>query len=51
LPREVYSAHWIEDTNFREAVAQFVEHEARDVDHEIQGLMQYSPYRNAGENT
>ena len=46
LPREVYSAHWIKDPNFRSAVADFVKHEARDVDYEIQGLMGYSPYRN-----
>jgi len=45
LPREVYSAHWIEDAKFRAAVADFVKHEARDVDYEIQGLMGYSPYR------
>ena len=50
LPREVYSAHWIEDTNFRDAVAEFVKHEARDVDYEIKGLMGYSPYRQTGED-
>ncbi len=47
LPREVYSAHWIEDPNFREAVERFVEQERRDVDYEINGLMEYSPYRKA----
>ncbi len=45
LPREVYSAHWIEDSNFREAVERFVEQERREVDYEIKGLMEYSPYR------
>ena len=45
LPREIYSAHWIEDTNFRDAVERFVDQERRDVDYEIQGLMHYSPYR------
>ena len=45
LPREVYSAHWIEDPNFREAVERFVDQERRDVDYEIKGLMEYSPYR------
>lgn len=46
LPREVYSAHWIEDPQFRDAVDRFVEQERQEVDHEIAGLMDYSPYRN-----
>ena len=45
LPREVYSAHWIEDPNFRSSVSQFIDQERRDVDYEINGLMDYSPYR------
>jgi len=45
LPREVYSAHWIEDPNFRSAVSRFIDQERRDVDYEINGLMDYSPYR------
>ena len=47
LPRNVYSAHYIEDANFRDAVERFVEQEARDVDYEIEQLMGYSPYRNS----
>ena len=45
LPREVYSAHWIADPKFREAVEQFIIQERREVDYEINGLMDYSPYR------
>jgi predicted N-acyltransferase len=45
LPREVYSAHWIADPKFREAVEQFIKQERREVDYEINGLMEYSPYR------
>jgi predicted N-acyltransferase len=45
LPRNVYSAHWIEDANFRDAVANFVTQEARGIDYEIEELMSYSPYR------
>ena len=45
LPREVYSAHWIEDPNFREAVKIFLDQERREVEYEIEGLMKYSPYR------
>jgi uncharacterized protein len=49
LPRETYSAHWIADSNFREAVARFLVSERRQVDHEIDALMEYSPYRKVGE--
>ena len=45
LPRTVYSAHWIEDPNFRDAVERFVDQERREVEYEIEGLMGYSPYR------
>ena len=45
LPREIYSAHYIDDPGFANAVKDFVEREAREVDYEIAGLMQYSPYR------
>ena len=45
LPREIYSAHYIDDPRFASAVRDFVEREAREVEYEIAGLMQYSPYR------
>ena len=45
LPREVYSAHWIENQNFREAVKNFLDQERREVDFEISELMKFSPYR------
>ena len=46
LPRPTYSAHWIADPNFRNAVKRFVETEQRDIEHETALLMQESPYRN-----
>jgi predicted N-acyltransferase len=49
LPRATYSAHWIGDNNFREAVARFLVQERREVDREIDVLMEYSPYRKTGE--
>ena len=49
LPRETYSAHWIADSNFRDAVQRFVQQERREIDREIDGLMEYSPYRKTGE--
>jgi predicted N-acyltransferase len=47
LPREVYSAHWIADPKFREAVEQFIDQERREVNYEIKTLMKYSPYRDS----
>ena len=49
LPRATYSAHWIADDRFREAVARFLEQERRQTEHEIEALMEYSPYRKTGE--
>jgi len=46
LPKEVYSAHWIDDPRFRQAVLDFVEQERKEIEFEINGLMKYSPYRN-----
>ncbi len=45
LPREIYSAHWIADGNFKEAVERFLDQERADTDAEISALMDYSPYR------
>lgn len=49
LPRETYSAHWIADERFREAVARFLDQERRQTEQEIEALMEYSPYRKVGE--
>ena len=49
LPRATYSAHWIADDRFRDAVARFVAQERRQTEHEIEALMEYSPYRKVGE--
>ena len=45
LPRKVYSAHWIQNKNFREAVKNFLDQERREVEFEISELMKFSPYR------
>ncbi|MDH5749904.1 MAG: GNAT family N-acetyltransferase [Rhodospirillales bacterium] len=48
LPRRVYSAHWIADPNFRDAVDQFVRAEAASIDEEIRDLIATaSPYKKA----
>ena len=45
LPVETYSAHWIADPAFRDAVARFLDQEQHQVQAEIQILTDYSPFR------
>jgi predicted N-acyltransferase len=45
LPRETYSAHWIENQSFRDAVENFLRQERQENDREIGAMMEYSPYR------
>jgi predicted N-acyltransferase len=47
LPVETYSAHWIRDPSFRDAVAQFVDRERHAVRQEIAALAEYGPFRKA----
>jgi len=46
LPVPTYSAHWIPDPAFRRAVAQFLARESQMVAHKIEGLAEFSPFRN-----
>jgi len=45
LPVPTYSAHWIGDTNFRKAVASFLARETQMVEHEIEQLAEYTPFK------
>ncbi|MFC2969902.1 GNAT family N-acetyltransferase [Acidimangrovimonas pyrenivorans] len=45
LPVETHSLHWIGDPGFRDAIARFVEAEARAVGEEIEVLTAYGPFR------
>jgi hypothetical protein len=45
LPSPTYSAHWIADPRFREAVAHFLERERAHLEHEMTELSDYSPFR------
>ncbi|MDR3499152.1 MAG: GNAT family N-acetyltransferase [Parvibaculum sp.] len=52
LPARTYSAHWIANASFREAVAEYLERERQHVDSDIQLLGEYSPFRHdAGATT
>lgn len=46
LPTHTYSAHWIPDQGFREAVERFLEDEREYVDERIDALEDRSPFRN-----
>ncbi len=45
LPVETHSAHWIADTNFRDAVADYLDRERRVMRNEMQELGTLSPFR------
>ncbi len=45
LPVPTWSAHYIPNPSFREAVADFVEREARAVEHGIEMLTEMGPFR------
>jgi predicted N-acyltransferase len=45
LPVPTYSAHWIPDPAFRRAVAQFLMRERQMIEHKMEGLAEFSPFR------
>lgn len=45
LPSQIHSAHWITDPSFRRAVADYLTAERRSVDHDIEVMTAYGPFR------
>ncbi|GHD99109.1 hypothetical protein U879_05240 [Defluviimonas sp. 20V17] len=45
LPVQTHSLHWIADAGLRQAIARFLEAEERAVEHEIEVLGDYGPFR------
>lgn len=45
LPTPVYSVHWFADAGFRDAIARYLSEEKRAVDHEIEVLTSYGPFK------
>ncbi len=45
LPTKTYSAHWMQDPGFHNAVSDFLKAETRDMNAEIQYLKQHSPFK------
>jgi predicted N-acyltransferase len=50
MPVETYSAHWIADPGLRDAVENYLDHERRQIAHEIAGLAEYGPFRRDGDS-
>lgn len=50
LPSPTYSAHWIRDEGFRNAVADFCDRERRGVEHEMESLGELSPFKRSDES-
>ena len=50
LPQPTWSAHWIRDPGFREAVQRFLEQETAMIRHEIAELNQHSPFKHTGDD-
>jgi predicted N-acyltransferase len=47
MPTTTYSAHWIADPNFRQAVARYLDSEREHVAEAIEALSEFGPYRKA----
>jgi len=45
LPAATYSAHWIKDSNFRQAIARYLTAERNQVAHEREALGEHGPFR------
>ena len=45
LPTHTYSAHWLANESFRDAVANFLTDENRYIDEEIDFLQEHSPFK------
>ncbi|MBC2770489.1 GNAT family N-acetyltransferase [Pusillimonas minor] len=45
LPVKTWSAHWVRDARFAQAIANFLDEETRAVDHYAEALVEHSPFR------
>ncbi len=48
LPRKTYSAHWIADGGFRQAVAQFLKQERPAIEDDVDTLTEMGPFKRTG---
>lgn len=51
MPVPTYSLHWVADKGFAGAIAQYLEAERQAIDHEIEVLTDYGPFRRTKEGS
>ena len=49
LPVPTYSAHWVANESLRDAVANYLDHETREIDREIAVLERHGPFRQSDD--
>lgn len=49
LPRKTYSAHWIADSGFRQAIAHYLSQERHAVDDDVRSLADMGPFKRTGK--
>lgn len=49
VPRPIFSAHWIRDPGFRAAIENFLQRERRQIEHDMEQLAEFAPFRRDGE--
>lgn len=49
VPRPIFSAHWIRDPAFRAAIENFLQRERRQVEHDLEQLAEFAPFRRDGQ--
>ena len=50
MPRKTYSAHWIADGDFRQAVAQYLSQERRAVEEDVDAMAELGPFKRTGKS-
>ncbi len=49
MPTKTYSAHWIADGGFREAVRQYLDHERRTIEEDVEAMAELGPFKRTGK--
>jgi predicted N-acyltransferase len=49
LPVSTHSLHWVADEGFRKAIQEYLVEEARAIDHDIEVLTSYGPFKKTGD--
>ena len=49
MPKKTYSAHWIADNGFRQAIAQYLSQERPAVEDDVDSLAKLGPFKRTGK--